>query len=442
MDQSYSPYIEELTWESARKYTAKSNPDLFKVMEAIDPSDKYTFLRVRYPFGEIIMQDDAVYLPMEHQSVPLFDPSVPDKLKDKLGYRSIPFGFITKNSVDIYLETDGLVFSVELSGPDKGIEIGIFEYFGLTACYSVSSGARSLFMIPKISEARHHKKLMREYQITCAPPKNIFKQWQVFKALYNSPSFNTQWESEIIYLTKPWDEGLKKYKKKSQAWAALEAYLYRKIYEHSEIGRRKTILEILWLKVVSILREEGFRPDIYAIDTFKHLVHLFLGDRAGYRPFIDDSGGPITEFQKIYVETYGLDQIPTMMGPALFSFEKNVPVYYSMQSPTMLSPNPYVRQVQTIIEEMRELMMIKSSLSHDFGNIKINNMKVHELVSLMKLDFFHGELFSYGKDIRPTSEIPLSDKDFLYSPLQSDRLKFAESGSFIRGCVKIARGEG
>jgi len=438
MDQTLGAHVEEMTWKSARKYAAKGDQDLFKILDEINPSDQYTLLRVRYPYGTIILNDDAIYIPIGNRSVPLFDPEVPQKIKEKLGYRSVPFGLITKNPVEIYLETDDRVFSVELSGPNKGIELGIFEYFGLTPCYSASSGARSLFMIPKISETRHHRKLMKSYHLNCAQPKNIFKQWHVFKALYNSPNFQTPWESEVLYLSKAWDDGLTKFKKKSPVWESLENYLYKKGFEHSELGRRKVVLDVLWRKVLSILEEDGFKPDIYAMDTLKHLIYLFLGGVSGSRPLVDDYAGPITEFQKIYIEEYGLNQIPTIMGPYRFSLEKNIPVYYSMQYPTMISSNPSVRKVQTIIEEMRELMMIKSALAHSFGNIKINNMRLHEIIQSMKLEFFHGELFRYGKEIRPTSEIPLSDKDFLYMPTKKNQLKFADNGSFIRGCIKIS----
>ena len=129
------------------------------------------------------------------------------------------------------------------------------------------------------------------------------------------------------------------------------------------------------------------------------------------------------------------------MGPQRFSLEKNTPVYYSMQFPTMISPNPTFRKIQTIVEEMRELMIVKSALMHNPGNIKVNNIKLHELVKSMRLEFYHGDLYSYGKEIRPTHEIPVGDPDFLFSPIQKEGLEFANNGSFIRGCIKISKYE-
>lgn len=431
--------IEELTWKEARSYAAKSCSDLFEALDAIDPSDKYTLLRVRYPFGALIMHDDTVYLPIEgSRSVPLSDPSIPDAIKERLGYQSVPFGMIVHNTAEVYKETEDTVYSVELSGPNKGIEIGIFEYFGLTPCYSVSSGARSLFMVPKITETRNHKRLINYFDINHGPPKNVFKHWHLFKEMYNSPQCKSEWECEVLYLTKPWFDGLKKYPN-SPAWLKLHNYLYKKGFEHSGLGRRRFLLEVLWQRVAAVINTDGYKLEPYIIDTFKHIIDVFLGIPFGSRPAVNNYAGPITDIQLAYLERYGLNKIPTIMAPAGFSLEKNEPVYYSMQTPMVITSNANFRKVRTIIEEMREIMLFRSTLVQDYGNIKINNIRFHDLIKQMKLEFFHGDLYSYGKETRPTSELPIHDKAFLHCPKPHEKLEFADNGSFIRGCIKISR---
>lgn len=437
MSKTILPGVVELTWKQARPYVANSCPELFSILDEIDPPDEYTLLKVQYPFGSLIMGDDTVYFPKAGNNLPLGHPDIPMTLKEKLGYQSVPFGMITHNTAEIYKETDNTVFSVELSGPDKGIEIGIFEYFGLTPCYSVSAGARSLYMIPKISEARQHKKLTKHFHLSTLPPKNIFRHWHLFKDLYQSDVFKTTWETEILFLTKPWAEGIKN--NKSHAWERLLNYIYKKGFQHSELGRRKLLLEIVWQKLGVILANAGFKSEPYIIDTFKHVIDIFLGGSSGSRPAIDNHSGPITEIQRAYLEFYNLDQVPTIMNPCRFSLSKNQPVYYSMQTPMVISPNMNFRKINTIIEEMREFMMFKTTIVQDYGNIKINNARLHDLLKLMKLEFYHSDLYSYGREIRPASEIPLHDPDFLYSPINNPSLKFADNGSFIRGCIKISR---
>lgn len=434
--------VEELSWKEIQKAAAKGCSELYKILNNIDPGEKYTFIRVRYPFGSIVMHEDEVYFPFErNNSIPLSAPEIPASIKEKLGYRSIPFGMITSNPIEIYRETSDRVFSVELSGPNKGLEIGIFEYFGLTPCYSVSSGSRSLFMIPKISEARNHKKLMKHMQINCGQPRNIFKQWHIFRELYNSPIFNNPWECEIVYLTRAWDEGLKKYARSSLSWAALESYLYKKGLEHSRLGHRKLVLDVLWPEIAAAWEENGLKPDVYTIDTLKQLIYIYLGGISGSRPAINDYAGPIQRLQEIYIEQYGLLKIPTIMIPCRFEPDKNIPIYYSMQVPTMISSNPSHRKLQTVIEEIRELMAVKYALAKSSGKIKLDNIELHQLVRSMKLEFFHSDLYSYGKEIRPTTEIIQNDPDFLYNPVKNSKLEFADNGSFIRGCIKISKHE-
>lgn len=352
--------VEEIDWEEARKSACHGDQELFKILEEINPGQDLTFIRVKYPFGSVIMGKDQMYLPIDgsNKTEPLSHPNIPQALKEKLGYRSIPFGMITYNQVEVFRETDDRVFSVELSAPNKGIELGIFEFFKLTPCYTVTSGARSLFMIPKISQAIQHKRLAKIYEINIGKPKNILKHWYIFKELCNSPNFQAEWHSEVIYLTKAWDDGITK-NKGSPVWDKLLSYLYKKGFEHSSLGRSKLVLDMLWQRIAGYLNDQGSKPDPYTIDTLKHLIYVFVGTISGSRPAINNYAGPIIEIQKAYVEAYGLKEIPTIMHPCRFSIDKNTPVYYSMQVPMMTPSTPNFRKMNTIVEEMRQLETIK-----------------------------------------------------------------------------------
>lgn len=440
MKQEINDYIQILTWNDARPFVKKSDERLFKIIEEIDPGKEFKFIKVRYPFGTTILDNDIVYLPDKpFSSSPAKFADVPLKLKNELTYQSLPFGFVTENSLEIYKEYPDKILSVALSGPTDGMELGIFEYFGLTACYSVTAGARSLYMIPKISELRNHKRLMKKFSLNCFQPKNIFKQWRVFKDVYSSGLMKSQWETEIIYLNSPWH----KYSNdKSIKWQSFKNYLHMKGFEHSGFGRKQELLNLVWEKMTSFIKDEAIRPDPYTIDTLKHLIYVYVGALSGYRPATDDFAGPITEIQENYIDTYGLTQIPTIMRPIRFNRSKDIPVYYSMQFPTMLSSTPNIRKPDTIIQEMSSLNNIKEFLLSrltEIGNIRLDNERLSDILQKMKLEYFHSDMYSYGKNIRPTKEIPDSDKDFLYSPNQEKNLPFSESGAFIKGCVRVSR---
>ena len=441
MEQKKQPIIEEITWDEARKSFSKGCKKLLKIIDDISPGKKYSLVRVRYPYGAVIIQNDTLHLPTTStQTIPLNSPEIAKKWRDLLGYRSIPMGIITENSVEIFREIDERVFSVALSGPNTGMEIGIVEVFGSTAGYTVTSGARSLYMIPRISKTSAHKKLRREFGISAPPPKNLIDHWHIFKELYASPAFESQWESELIFLSKPWADNIEK--DNDLAWLKLKCYIQQKAWEHSELGRRKVLLDIVWQMTASLLTAKGIKPDPYVVDTLRHLILVSLGGISGSRPANGDNfAGPINEIQKIYLNIYGLtDQIPTIMRPYTLNTNEDKPVYYSMQTPLLLSSTPNFRNMSSNIEDMRELMNIKDYIfDRDYGNLRIDNMLFGDLINRIELNYFHGAMYSYGKEIRPTTEMPKDDPEMLYMPIKKNNHEFADNGAYIRGCIRISK---
>lgn len=434
------PIIEELTWKEAIPYVSNGCSTLFSILSEIEPPKDLTLIKVRYPFGSIIIQDDVLHLPINQTStVPITDSRIQSKWKNLLGYRSIPTGMITENSLEIYREMNNKVFSVALSGANTGLEIGIVENFGSTAAYTVCSGARSLYMLPKISKTASHKRLKKEFGLTSPPPNKLFDHWNIFKELYASETFETEWNCELIFFTEKWIEQIEK--NNSAAWLKLKCYIRKKAWEHSELGRRKVILDVVWEQTADFLSKKSIKVDPYVVDTLKHLIYISLGGISGSRPVNgDDFAGPMNEIQKIYMDIYDLgDQTPTIMRPYSFSIEENKPVYYSMQTPMMLSSTPTFKNISSNIEAIRELIHIKSYVfEQNYGNLKIDNIKFNDLIRKIQFNYFHSHTFSYGKDIRPTTEIADSDIDWLYNPKRI-KLKFADNGLYIRGCVKISR---
>lgn len=440
MTKNLLPIIEELTWKQAKKLAYKTDNKLLDIIDEIAPGSDLTFVRVCYPFGSIIIQNDVLHLPISStQTVPITNELIPQKWRDLLGYRSIPMGMITKNSVEIFREIGEKVFSVALSGPNTGLEMGIVETFGSTAAYTVTSGARSLYMIPKITMASAHKRLRREYGVNSPPPKRAVDHWHIFKELYSNPHFTEHWECELLFLTKNWDEYLDK---EDIAWLKLKSYVQDKAWQHSELGRRKVLMDVVWQQASVSLMQKGMKPDPYIVDTLRHLLFVSLGGISGSRPSNgDDFAGPINEIQKIYADIYGLNElIPTIMRPYSFSLNDDKPVYYSMQTPMLLSSTPNFRTLSSNIEDIRELINLKSFVfDQNYGNLKIDNTRFNDLIARIKFDYFHGEMYAYGNVIRPTKEMPLSDEEFLYMPTPRKTRNFADNGVFIRGCIKISR---
>lgn len=431
-----NPFITELCWGEAKKLIHDPDPTLVEIIDAIDPGNTLKLVHASYGFGATIMHDDQLYLPVsKSEARPLSAFAHDDMVRSQLSYQSIPFGLGCKNGFEFYKEYEDKVFSVCTPGPSSGIELGIFEYIApYNTHYSVSAGARSAFMLPKISEARNNKRLNKAYQLDCHPPKQALKHWHVFKKIAASPLFPSDWRCEMLFFTKNWHANLGK---KSGPWQSFHNYILKKGCEHSELGRRKMILELNWQHIVDLIRKEGLKPDPYTIDTLKHLILVFLGIPTGMRPAVNNQLGPFSEIQEAYLNSYGIQQIPTIMQPTHFDPNTNAPVYYSMQSPIAIASTPNFRKMETVLEEMRELIVLKSFV---LNSPKLTHEKLNENLKTLNLKFYHSDLFTQGGNIRPTYEIPQDDPDFLFLPDQKySHYKFAENGSFVKGCIAITK---
>ena len=433
--------LETISWKDARQLAKAGDPQLLDIIDAISPDSKLPFIKARYPFGTRIKESGYIQLPNgQGQTEPLNGPNIDPKWGKQLGYNLVPLGLLVRNSVELFRELDDTVFSLHLAGPNTGIEMGIVEHFGMNSAYSVSSGARSLYMVPRISKQQAHKKLRRKYNIESPPPKRLMDQCAVFKELHETAEPNNPWYSEILYLPQAWYDHLED---KSYDWLRLKSYLQNKAWQHSVLGRRKVVFEILWQQAAGALTERGLKPNPYIVDTLKHLISISVGGISGFRPCNgDDFAGPINSIQQIYADTYGLgNQIPTIMRPSAILAGQEKPVYYSMQTPTMISSAPNFRSVSSNIEDMRELIEITQVvLTQKYHGLRINNLDINDILKDISFEYFHGEMYAYGKVIRPTQEMLEKDKELGFTPksVSAATNEFAGNGAFIRGCVRIS----
>jgi hypothetical protein len=441
MVKEVKPLIEEVLWQDVRNEVARTCKTLADIIDNISPSKEYTLFKVRYPFGTKILENTLFYLPDKYKtSLPITDTKIPHDIRNKLSYSLFPLGIVVKNSIEVFRELNDKVFPIAFYG--KGLDLGIWEYYNWTTPYTVTAGARSLYMLPKISEASSHKRLKKEFGVTAPPPKRMYDHWQVFTQIANSNNFSTQWYCEIIFLTGKWVESIKN----NKSWLELKSYIDSKGWQHSGYTRIKSILDIAWEIFARSLNDKELRVDPYVIDTLKHLV--FIGSNAipGSAPYTGDvEAGPLKDIQIIYENPsgYGLkDYIPTIMQPKYLSQISPKPVYYSMQAPTLLQSTPRTRKVTSVIDNIREendlLNHFLSNNNDDWSKSKIANISFCEILNNLTFEYFHSNMFAYGNLIRPTTEMPEKDPSLMYNPNNKKNRVFATNSTFLRGCVKIA----
>ncbi|CAN5284361.1 hypothetical protein BH10PSE19_BH10PSE19_09530 [soil metagenome] len=429
-------YIEELIWEQVRPEIADICPEVCTIIDEINPNNSYKLIKVRYPFGSKIVDNGHLVLPTgKSEYFPLTDKRLPISICNQLNYSPVPLGLVIKNNVEVYRELEDRVFSIAYYGRD--FDIGIWEYFGWTTPYSVTAGARSLYMLPKIALASAHKRLKRDFGVTLPPPQKVYEHWAVFKQIANGRNFPEKWYCEVILLTSKWAEGLKT----KGAWANFNNYLYEKGWQHSAYGRIRSIFDIVWELFARAINAKGLKPNSYVLDTLKHLVFIGTGGSPASAPHSGNcEAGPLDNIQLAYINNYELrDYIPTIMQPAYLLLDNPKPVYYSLQSPSLLESVPKSRNLTSIVDNIREL---KELVDHFLGeafdeHLKIANVSINETINKLTFDFFHNQSYAYGNDIRPTNEMFNEDKNLLYVPSGKKTRKFADTSAYLHGCVRI-----
>ncbi len=429
--------LEELTWKDARKDIKASEPELSRIIDTLSPGKDYKLIKVKYPFGATIFKEGIFHLPTEgNQTVPISHAKIPTKIRDLLGYQKLPLGCITNHhGVEVFRELDERIFSLAFF--NSGLNLGIWETFSQASPFTVSAGARSLIMLPKIADAHAHRKLIQKFGIDASVPVEPFTFYNVLQKLAAHQNFGSTWNVEVIFLTAKWQKMLKN----DRAWMEFKNFILTRAWEHIALGRNKVIIfDLVWELFSRTLSKYRIKPASYVIDTFKHLIFVALGALPAYCPATDNLAGPLLEAQKAYLDVYQLKaSIPTIMRPIHFNKENNHPVYYSMQIPTHLETSPKSRDTASVKHDMDELIWLFDKFAYEINNNQIGsgNLEMKELLKYTKFDFFHTETGEAHR-ILPTSRLIEEDKRFLHIPTGYATRSFAERGTFIRGCLRIS----
>ena len=378
-------------------------------------------------------------LPLPDGSVvPLSDSRIPKHIQEKLSYARMPLGILTNNSAEVYRELDDRIFSLVFFKP--GLDFGIWEYFGCPTPYSVCSGARSLYMLPKITLSTSHKKLRREFGISLSPPKKSFEHWYTFKEMANHDDFGQSWYTEFLFIPQRWLHG----HDKNPHFQRLRNLILEYGWAQSGYGRTKTLFELDWQILASTLLSKGVRSDPYITDTIKHLIYVCSGELPTMRPATDDQAGPIAAIQQAYIDIYGLrEYVPTIMQPDSFMLDENSdPVYYSLQLPTLLEFEPRSRNALSTIDELREVMELVDYLTEEVQKVDLTlgQITLRDLINQVKFDFYHSNTFAYGT-IKPSLQMPIDDPRLLSMPSPTPDRLFAAHCSFVKGCIRISKRE-
>jgi len=430
--------LKEGTWLDFREKVKKVEPELFKIIEKISPDNKYKLIQADYLFGESITDLGTICVPNQNgRLVRLDDLSVSSKLKDQLGYCPTPLILQLENASEVFVDAEGRI--IPLNVFHEGDLYGLYEilvpFTGCLAipCWSITSGARSVFMASKVSDAIGHKKLKKEYGLTIESPKSLADQWHVIKELANCIKKENPWKTKVLIFTKKWFED----KKDNIHWLQFQNYLMKKAWWQSRSNRADIEYSITWERLAKEVKTKKLRPNSYIVDTVKHLMLLTTGMRPGFRPAENELLFPTRIIENAYTNIYGLKEYAAFVMQPYFFNNKNgfLPVYYSMTYPTLLLGSPDIRKSAKTMTELREVMALLKVFSQILGFCED---RIYQTLKNIEFKYFHSDKDRLGMVL---SNQNIAKKDIIISKALKTKFKgkiFPSYGPFFRGCIKVS----
>ncbi|GJM07465.1 MAG: hypothetical protein DHS20C10_11990 [marine bacterium B5-7] len=431
-------------WADVRAKVCAVNPVLAAIIDKISPSNKLPLYVAKYPYGSEIVKRGKFQVPIEGgQLVPLGDSRVPQQLKDDLSYNlmSHPVSMLLDKSLEICLASKYQTVSMAVGLLRAGTVIGAGRMLDGNRSYQpaflwdLTAGARSIFTLPKISNANGFLRLKKEFDISGEKPKNIFDHWTVFKDLANSSEAGVNWHTELLYFSKEWMA-----KTFDSEWQAFHFYLMENYLKITSYWGAQPV----WSLVYSIFQSQlTFKPDAYTFDTVKHLIAIASGSGCAYAPSSDESAAPINFLQDALVDVYRLENyMPIIMEPTVFTQYNNPsPVYYSIQCPNLLDFSPRSSDNVTIVSELFKIMSLlkKCLLTFGSGELNIHETPIFDVTKQVNFLGIHPNNKEY-KELASPSILPQRDSNFVFNKYK-DNLVFPENAGFFKGAVQIAASE-
>lgn len=433
-------YIETLLWQHIRDEVRKVNPKFASAVDAVSPNKNYPIYKVRYPFGAKIFDEGILNLPNKDGTlVPLHDKSLSKTYGEQLSYRTIPICFVLKKSVENSVELDDRV--IPLTVFEEGSILGawealdpVYSYF-IKLGWNLTSGARSIFMLPKISEVFGYKKIKRELGININAPKRSKDHWHVFKTIADHSQVEDLWNSEILIFPKKWFEQLYD---KGKTWSDFKNFLYQKAWLQSMYWRFFITQNLIWNKFSSIIKKQNVNWGNYQLETVKHLISLAAGALPSFKAAdYSESSAPIKYLQEVFLDFYGISYAPTIMIPTHFTVTQKSPSYYSINEPSLIESTPKTREISNIMQVTREIKMLFDCFFREREGIFKKELLYYSLLSTVKFEFIYTKYDPYNLLIQSNN---LSEKDpgLLLMPSNYSDRSFCYSNSFMRGSVLIS----
>lgn len=437
MSTTPTPALEALSWQEARASILSVNPDLAAAIDTVDPPKEYKLYRVKYPFGADIVKNGVFHLPTtDGRLLPIRNSGFPDELVNQLSYyNGVPTSIVLKNSAELYV--GGGAQAIPFGMLQEGRIFGLWRVLDsftrtwhIEHIWSISAGARSLLMLPKITDSIGYMRLKKEFGIKSPIPKKLTEQWPVFKELANNSE--EDWNVEFLLFPRQWFET----SAKDNNWVHFKYYLLQTAWQGTEYWRNQSTFEFVFS---CMQRGQNLKPNPYLADTVKHLIAISSGAAPGFVIADDESAAPIRYLQKVFMDIYGLKSYaPLMMHLKHMFYHDTKQLYYSLQYPTTLEFSPKSRSLSSNMVDLHEIRYIIDKYLDAVldGSLPLENASFKYFAEHVKFHYYHTEKDTHG-DV-DTSEQILQRNGLMQAEMARFKGRaLPESAPFFRGCISL-----
>jgi hypothetical protein len=431
--------IRRVTWNDIRNSVMKANPYVASLIDEIDPGKELPLIEACYPYGVDIHKGGINYFPTNNGFLTtLDDQSIDKEIRDSLNYSSCPLGFIIDKSAEVYVESDERR-SIPFKHFSAGITFGVWEIMDPAPIqlrkvwhWNISSGARTVFFLPSVSERNSFNRLKMEFDIKSQVPASIFDQRDIFAEIAQHSS--ASWSCKVLYFGKEWLND------NSLPLAKLKQHWQKEAWNQAQHWLSRLVLDYSWEKLSNELSARNIKTKPYILDTLKHLVSIGCGTIPGFAPVpINEASLPNRTLEDAYVNIYGLKYYhPIILQPSfLLTTHEEDYVYYSLQYPTLCEKPANFSSFPSVLAMLRELKnTIEIFLDLASKWSKIDSHGINDFYEHVNFRCFHNEKDKYKQidttDIIFSEDSRLRHDDKLYGPRIDP-----DAAHFFRGCVRI-----
>lgn len=432
-----TPSLKEVSWADVADNVKAVNPNLYDIICEIDPGKKFRLYLAKLPYGTKTLRGGKFYIPnKENQMTALSHQTVKQRIKDDLSYNvfSHPAALVLDKSFEIFLDKPISDEPVVLATVRPGSFIGLSKILAKQQhqpafVWDITSGSRSAFMLPKITQKRKIKRLRTELGINIEPPESKVDHWNIFAKIANC-EYGTDWHSSILYFSKSWFEKLE-----DTAWKKFKFYLR----ESTDNLLLNTGAFHIWDTVLSIiLKHRDIRPSLYTNNTVRYLFQVASGLVPGFRPELSDTYLPVEHIQKVFTDIYRLETyFPVIMTANYLDIVDNtMPLYTSLILPNFLD-TPKKKDASSNISETYEIKSLLDKYIYEIKNSNFNlkDTILYDYIVNYKIDAFHPNPERYTI-IKNTNDIFKSDSRFSDAKY-SNGTEPAIYSSFFKGCFRF-----